>query len=171
MSQKRRKARSKKTHSAQSSPWLIMAFALILGGTVGVGIATLSTPDANAGTPITVWKSPTCGCCSKWVEHLENHGFTVTVHDRRDMDTIKRDFDIERQHQSCHTARVDGYLVEGHVPASDIHRLLAERPDIRGLAVPGMPMGSPGMEGPRKDRYDVVTMGKDGAPETVFSQH
>jgi hypothetical protein len=113
---------------------------------------------------VTVYKSPTCGCCVKWVEHLEANGFTVEQVDRTDMATVKQKQGLPRMLASCHTGVVDGYVVEGHVPAQDVKRLLAERPEgVDGLAVPGMPVGSPGMEqGDREDPYNVVAFSRDG---------
>ena len=121
-------------------------------------------------TEITVYKSPTCGCCNQWIDHQEDNGFSVIKKDMRDVNAFKADYGVTPRLASCHTAVVDGYVVEGHVPAADIRRLLAERPAVRGLTVPGMPMGSPGMEGPRKDPYDVLTFDGQGNT-TVFSRH
>lgn len=120
--------------------------------------------------PITVYKSPTCGCCIKWVRHLEDNGFKVEAINRKDMSVIKSENGVPRRLASCHTAIIDGYVIEGHVPAADIKRLLKERPDVTGLTAPGMPMGSPGMEGPRQDRYDVLTFTREG-DTTVFSRY
>ena len=119
---------------------------------------------------IMVYKSPTCGCCKKWIKHLETEGFNVTTKDMRDMKPIKRQLGVQPQFQSCHTAKVGKYFIEGHVSASDIKKLLKEKPDIKGLSVPGMPMGSPGMEGHRKDKYDVIAMDKNNKA-TVYSKH
>lgn len=104
--------------------------------------------QANAGEAptMTVYKSPTCGCCQKWVEIMEAEGFTVVTEDVADMSVVKAEHGVLSNLQSCHTAIVDGYVIEGHVPADAIEQLLAERPDVTGLAVPGMPVGSPGME-------------------------
>lgn len=124
-------------------------------------IVALTWNTASSPT-VVVYKSPTCGCCAKWVEHLEAAGFTVEVHDRTDMAAVKAHYGIGQNLGSCHTAVVDGYLVEGHVPATYVAQLLAERPAIAGLAVPGMPMGSPGMEGAYRDAYDVVALDKAG---------
>lgn len=118
---------------------------------------------------ITVYKTPTCGCCTAWVEHLREHGFEVETHDLPRLDQIKARYGVTRELESCHTAVVDGYVVEGHVPADLIERMLKERPQIAGLTVPGMPMGSPGMEGPRKDPYDVLTFDRDGKT-TVYDR-
>lgn len=119
---------------------------------------------------IMVYKSPTCGCCNKWVDHLKDSGFEVKAFNRNDMPQVKQQLGVAPPLQSCHTAIINGYVIEGHVPASDIQRLLSEKPAIHGLTAPGMPMGSPGMEGPRKDRYDVLAIDKQGKT-TVFSQH
>ena len=130
---------------------------------------------ADSGKPaelesITVYKSPSCGCCSKWVSHLQDNGFEVEAINRNDMNSVKLDAGIQRQLASCHTAIIDGYIIEGHVPAADINRLLKERPDVAGLTVPGMPMGSPGMEGHRQDNYEVLTFTKSGETK-VFSRY
>lgn len=122
-----------------------------------------ATPEAAQGTPqVTVYKSPTCGCCAEWVDHLRENGFAVIVHDQDDLSAVKTANGITPRLESCHTGVVDGYVVEGHVPADLIARLLTERPDIAGLAVPGMPGGSPGMESAPKEAYQVLAIGKDG---------
>jgi hypothetical protein len=121
-----------------------------------------------AGTPITVYKSRTCACCAKWVDHLRASGFAVTVRDEEEMDRIKDELGVPQPLRSCHTAVVGSYLIEGHVPADDIRRLLAERPKVAGLAAPGMPDQSPGMAEPgAKPRgYDVLAFQADGASRT-----
>lgn len=111
---------------------------------------------------ITVYKSPTCGCCSAWIEHLEQNGFAVKAYNSDRMGEIKQALGVAPRHASCHTAEIDGYVIEGHVPADQIRRLLRERPEMAGLSVPGMPMGSPGMEGPRKDPYQVLLFDRTG---------
>lgn len=119
---------------------------------------------AGAAQPvIEVYKAATCGCCKQWVKHLEANGFTVKAQDVADPGDYRAKFGIADQHASCHTARVQGYAVEGHVPASDIKRMLGTRPEAVGLAVPGMPMGSPGMEGAHSDPYEVLLVKKDGS--------
>lgn len=143
------------------------AFRTMLVLVVGLSAAACSRP-AEAGTPITVYKSPTCGCCKNWVDHLEQNGFDVTVVDQADVAPVKRLHGVPDALASCHTGVVDGYAVEGHVPAEVIRRLLAERPAVKGIAVPGMPAGSPGMEmGDRKDPYEVYTFDENG-PRDVF---
>ena len=121
---------------------------------------------------IDVYKSATCGCCSKWVEHLKNNGFTVRTTNREDLAEFKASHHVPRRVQSCHTAVVNGYVIEGHVPAFDVQRLLKERPAIIGLAVPGMPIGSPGMEiqGRGVQPFDVIAFDKDGQTR-VFASH
>ena len=119
--------------------------------------------DAELPT-VLVYKSPTCGCCNGWVEHMEAAGFTVDARDVRDLMTVKRDGGVPPQMSSCHTAIIDGYVVEGHVPADQVKRLLAERPEGAGIAVPGMPIGSPGMEGPNPQPYQVLSFSHDGQP-------
>lgn len=154
-------------------PCLIRTGCLLLVSLILAACKPSAEPvsAAAAGPLVEVWKSPTCSCCSKWVEHLKANGFKVEVHNEGQMNPLKTKLGIPQGLASCHTARVDGYLVEGHVPASDIKRLLAERPNGRGLAVPGMPIGSPGMEqGDRKDLFDVVLFG-DADQRQVFSKH
>ena len=120
---------------------------------------------------ITVYKSATCGCCSAWIEHLQENGFEVTFENVTNLSVYKQKADLPYGLGSCHTGFVDGYAVEGHVPAEDIKRLLTEKPDIRGIAVPGMPMGSPGMDfGSRRESYQTLSFTRDGNTE-VFAEH
>jgi len=118
--------------------------------------ALASVADQDLPT-VLVYKTPTCLCCNGWVEHLQAAGFTVDARNVSDIMTVKRDGGVPPQMSSCHTAIIDGYVVEGHVPADQLKRMLAERPDIAGIAVPGMPMGSPGMEGPGAKPYQVLS--------------
>jgi hypothetical protein len=132
-----------------------------------------SSPVARkALLPIDVHRSPTCGCCMKWVEHLRDAGFQVRVHEHDDMQPIKLRLGVPDSARSCHTAKVGDYFVEGHVPAADIKRLLADKPAARGIAVPGMPLGSPGMEVPdgTVQPYEVQLVGHNGASQ-VYSRH
>lgn len=130
----------------------------------GANPASPVVADARLPT-VTVYKSPTCLCCSKWVAHLEAAGFPVEIRERIDVQPIKEEIGVPPAMGSCHTAEVDGYFVEGHVPAEDIKRLLAERPEAEGLALPGMPSGSPGMEHPsgRVSPYTVHLVARDGS--------
>lgn len=122
-----------------------------------------ATKAADPAPMVTVYKSASCGCCGKWVEHLKDNGFSVTVHDLQNLEPIKERYGVPPRLASCHTATVNGYVIEGHVPAADIRRLLAEKPKVKGLAVPGMPVGSPGMEqGNAKEPYDVVSFDERG---------
>ena len=123
---------------------------------VAAGARSLLPRQASAATTVTVYKSPSCGCCAKWVDHLRAAGFTVVVHDTDNLDEVKTDFAVPRQLASCHTAKVGTYVIEGHVPADLIAKALREHPAIAGLAVPGMVAGSPGMEGGAAQHYDVV---------------
>jgi len=140
--------------------------------------ATVDSPaaggaPASAEAPvITVYKSPTCGCCSSWVDHVKAAGFAVDVHDVDNLSDIKADAAVPANARSCHTAIVGGYAIEGHVPAATIQRLIKEKPAIAGLAVPGMPVGSPGMEVPGQpaDRYDVIAFTADGKT-SVYESH
>lgn len=145
-------------------------WSIWLGSLVAVlGALSLLLTQQTVAADIVVYKSPTCGCCGKWVEHMEKAGFSVDVENMSDVAPIKRELGVPGRMQSCHTAEVGDYIVEGHVPADLVKRMLDEKPDIRGLAVPGMPMGSPGMEGPRKDPYNVIAIGNDGRLE-VFAR-
>lgn len=137
---------------------------MIWGGSLAtvLGVLVLLVTQQSVAADIVVYKSPTCDCCGKWVEHMEKAGFSVDVENRRDLAPIKHELGVPGRMQSCHTAKVGDYFVEGHVPAELVKQLLADKPDIKGLTVPGMPMGSPGMEGPRKDPYNVIAIDKDG---------
>ena len=120
---------------------------------------------------IHVYKSPTCGCCTDWVDHLKENGFKVEVTETNNLNPIKIDAGLTPSLASCHTAFVGDYVIEGHVPANDIHRLIAQAPKAKGLSVPGMPAGSPGMEvGGRKDHYQVL-MFNDSGQTKVFAEH
>lgn len=125
----------------------------------------LTTPAPSALPALTVHRHPSCGCCGKWMEHMRGAGFSVTVNEVDDVAAMKDALGMPLEHASCHTAQVDGYLVEGHVPASDVQRLLRERPDAVGLVLPGMPIGSPGMESStgRNAPYTVMLLHRDGS--------
>ncbi len=129
-------------------------------------LATVTLVAQSSTPTLEVFKSPTCGCCSKWVDHAREHGFTAKVTDMPDaaLDELKTKHGIPRTAQSCHTVLVGGYVVEGHVPAPEVKRLLKERPAIKGLAVAGMPLGSPGMEvaGQKPQTYNVISFDKAG---------
>ena len=143
-----------------------IALALALAATLGA----VAAPQTAAPPAVLVHKSPSCGCCKAWMTHLKESGFTVTGKDMDDVQPIKAELGVPANLGSCHTAIVDGYVIEGHVPAADIQRLLKERPRIAGLAVPGMPAGSPGMEGGRKDAYEVIAFDAKGKT-SVFAKH
>ena len=115
--------------------------------------------DSAEEKVVTVHKDPSCGCCSGWMQHLQKAGFSTKVAETTDMDAVKKRFGVPADLVTCHTAEVSGYVIEGHVPADAIKRLLAEKPNAIGLAVAGMPVGSPGMEGGKPERYEVVLFG------------
>lgn len=141
-------------------------------GAVAVPFAFRTPLALAAGLPTAVIHSdPLCGCCGAWVEHLAEAGFPVEVRETSEMNRIKARLGVPGDLASCHTAEIDGYIVEGHVPADAIKRLLAERPDARGLSVPGMPIGSPGMEVPgvEDDIYDVILFGPSG--QSAFARY
>ncbi len=147
---------------------------LLIGGMFILAVGVLSACNkSEAETPlptVMVYKSPTCGCCHKWVAHMEEAGFPVETKDMVDVTPIKEQYGVRPDMRSCHTAIVDGYVIEGHVPAADVKRLLKERPDVTGLAAPGMPIGSPGMESARPEPYDVIAFKTDGG-QYVFAHH
>jgi hypothetical protein len=130
--------------------------ALVLGAACLLPAGTLVAAEDPV---ITVHRDPSCGCCSGWVAHLQKSGFVTEVLDTRDIDAVKTRLGVPDDLAACHTAEVSGYVIEGHVPAAALKRLLAEKPGATGLAVPGMPIGSPGMEGGTPEKYDVVLFG------------
>ena len=149
---------------------------LLLTGAAALGLAASGLVQAQvapAATGIEVWKDPNCGCCQDWISHLEQNGFKAKVFETGN-NAVRARLGMPQQLGSCHTALVQGYVIEGHVPAQDIQRLLKEKPQALGLAVPGMPIGSPGMDGPayggRRDRYEVLLVLKDGSTR-VFNSY
>lgn len=147
----------------------VLAAALTLS--TGLGYAALSGA-ADSKPAVVVYKSPTCGCCSKWIEHMKASGFDVKSTDIDDVTSIKKQYGVPLEDQSCHTALVEGYVLEGHVPASAVKKMLKDKPKVVGLAVPGMPVGSPGMEVPsgQVESYNVVAFDKAGK-STVYEKH
>lgn len=133
-------------------------------------LAALFAPAALAAGALEVYSDPSCGCCGAWVDYLRTQGYAVTVHQDQPVAAVKARLGMPPGAMSCHTAVIDGYVVEGHVPVGDIRRLLAERPDAIGIAAPGMPMGSPGMEMGVPERYEVVLIGRDGSTR-VYATH
>ena len=131
---------------------------------------TAASGGRASDSTLVVYKTPTCGCCKAWVDHMRESGFAVEVHDLGDLTAVKNEAGVPDELRTCHTARIGGYVVEGHVPAADVKRLLAERPAVAGIGTPGMPVGSPGMEGVYRDRYDVLTFGGTEKPR-VFASH
>jgi hypothetical protein len=155
---------------------MIRVRALLLPVFLAAALAAVSTAQpaprpAGARVPITVYKTATCGCCAKWVDHMKAHGFEPAVQDLRDLSAVKMELRVPASLQSCHTAIVDGYAIEGHVPADAVTKLLAQKPrNVAGLAVPGMPIGSPGMEqGAQKDPYEILAFDRTGKI-TVFDK-
>lgn len=141
-----------------------------------LGLVLSALPAAACAKPakaaqLTIYKSPYCGCCGAWVEHVRANGFDPVVRDMEDVTPIAAKAGVPDEARSCHTALIDGYFVEGHVPASDIRKLLRERPNARGIAVPGMPIGSPGMEqGGQRDPYDTLLITGNGSSK-IFMKH
>ena len=141
--------------------------AVLLGAAVAaLGGPALAAPEKR----LVVYKTPTCGCCTKWVDHLQANGFKVVTQHRDDLTPLRQQHKVPQQVTSCHTALVGSYVVEGHVPAADVKKLLAEKPKVKGIGVPGMPIGSPGMEGPSPQRYNTLAFTEDGKT-TVFASH
>ena len=147
--------------------WLATTLPLLTAGALPFAV------NAAAPTPVEVWKDPNCGCCQDWVDHMQANGFAVKVHDIGN-NAVRARLGLPQKLGSCHTALIGGYLVEGHVPASDVRALLQQKPDALGLAVPGMPIGSPGMDGPayggRKDSYAVLLVARNGSTR-VFKNY
>ena len=152
-------------------PSLVVGAALVAGLTyfavTDTHLFSNSTQASNLSSAqlaanelnITVYRTPTCGCCEGWVEHLQQHNFNVTdmVKPEAEIQAIRQKYNLPRALTSCHTAEINGYLVEGHVPVEDVQKLIAKKPDITGIAVPGMPIGTPGMEmGDRKESFEVI---------------
>ena len=145
---------------------------MLVAGVATAGVVFAMQPPANAvvaASVVTVYKSPTCGCCSAWVDHMKQAGFEVRTVDMDDITEVKQASGVPIRLRTCHTALVDNYVVEGHVPADLVKKLLAEKPAVTGIAVPGMPMGSPGMEGATKDPYQVLLFDKSGKT-SVFAK-
>jgi len=140
-----------------------------LAAFAGAGLA-----GAKAGVPVEVWKDPSCGCCKDWIAHLEANGFQVKVHDSGN-NAVRAQLGIDRKYGSCHTAVVAGHAIEGHVPAADIQRLLRDKPKALGLAVPGMIVGTPGMDTPayqgRRESFDVLLLARGGGGASVFRHY
>lgn len=145
---------------------------MAIGAMFVAGCTRAAEPAGRTGPLVTVYKNESCGCCKAWVEHLQQAGFAVQAHDLDNLGPIKERVGIPVAMGSCHTAEVEGYFVEGHVPAPDIQRLLREKPTAKGLTVPGMPAGSPGMELPsgKTQAYDVFLIAKDGT-RSVYEHH
>ena len=138
---------------------------------IAAPLALIACVQSAAAATIDVVKSPYCGCCNQWIEYLRHEGFEVRVTETEDVTPTARRLGVPDALRSCHTASIEGYAVEGHVPAEDIRRLLAERPDAAGVAVPGMPIGSPGMEqGDTRQPYETILFRRDGR-RTVFARH
>lgn len=156
------------TNKAQIASRWIVGFAV--AATMFMFFAVRPSAGAEVGAEVGVYKSPTCGCCEGWVAHMKRSGFTVKPHDVSDVARIKTSNGVPSRLWSCHTSLVGGYVIEGHVPAADIQRLLRERPEIMGLAVPGMVAGSPGMAGVSKDGYQVLSFDKNGNT-AVYANH
>jgi len=140
----------------------------VMGAAAAIVTTVAAAPPAR--TELVVYKSPTCGCCNKWVDYLRKQGFTVVAHDTSGMTAVKAEMGVPDALSSCHTAIVGGYLIEGHVPAADIERLLKEHPKVVGLAVAGMVTGSPGMEGGTPEHYKVMAFDAKGKT-TVFASY
>jgi hypothetical protein len=150
----------------------LFPIVLALAAVVSLGAAAGRSPNTASRdkvSVITVYKSPSCGCCGKWIEYLRANGFEVKVQDLDDLSEIKAASGVPRQLQTCHTAVVEGYVIEGHVPVDAIHSLLHDRPKVAGIAVPGMPVGAPGMEGSPVQHYDVIAWDKSGKT-TVYAK-
>jgi hypothetical protein len=163
-------ARSKGPSGKAASPARRrVLFALGAVAVAGGGGFLLLKPTPSMAEEVVVYKDPSCECCGRWARHMRRNGFAVTVHNVEDMGPVKSEAGIPEAMESCHTAFVGGYSVEGHVPASDVKRMLAERPAIKGLAVPGMPMSAPGMDSPEGEPYTVLAFDAEGGTRIFAS--
>jgi hypothetical protein len=142
---------------------LFLALALVLGAG-GAWAQASSMPKA------TLYKNPQCGCCELYAKYLRSNGFDVTVRQTNDLATIHREGGVPEQLESCHAMFVDGYAVYGHVPVEHVRRLLSERPPVKGITLPGMPVGSPGMPGPKTETFVIYALPKDGSAPTVYAK-
>ncbi|GMR17760.1 MAG: hypothetical protein BMS9Abin33_0153 [Gammaproteobacteria bacterium] len=151
---------------------VVLTGMIVLAGAVTAWTNREANADTNktARPTVVVYKSPTCGCCKKWVEHLKENGFQVSSENVDDLSAIKKRYGIKENIRSCHTAIIGQYIVEGHVPAQDIKRMLREQPGIRGISAPGMPLGSPGMEVEISKSFNVLSFDKSGKIE-IYSKH
>lgn len=159
--------------------WMFGGGAAVLVGALLVGGGLFGADDPSRDTPavfaraasaedaplVTLYKNPTCACCADWADHMRENGFEVDVKDGADLAKVKEQHGVPLSASSCHTAVVDGYALEGHVPADVVHRLLAERPEVAGLAVPGMPLGVPGMPGEGLKSFDILSFRADGGTQ------
>src|SRR3989338_3517880 len=145
---------------------------VLLGAMLVVGLILISGCSQNQNNPanpdapssvVTMFKSPTCGCCGVYAQYMKREGFSVDVKDVNNMDKIKKDYNIPANLQSCHTTKVGDYFVEGHVPVEAIEKLMSEKPDIAGIALPGMPQGSPGMPGNKNQQWIIYSINRDGS--------
>ncbi|MCC5884710.1 MAG: DUF411 domain-containing protein [Halomonas sp.] len=149
----------------------VTALSMLSATALALYLALAPGTSPQAGPVVEMYQDPNCGCCTDWADHLREEGFEVRQHKTRDMRSVKIEHGVTPELSSCHTALVDGYVIEGHVPAADIKRLLEERPDVVGLTVPGMPHGSPGMETGRYDDYAVLTWQHEDRTPAIFSEY
>ena len=172
MNQKKTKSTVPSTLKKTSHRWKLMKFSSVTAIAMIAVIAAIWSfkPEPSISAEITVYKSPWCGCCGKWVEHMRGAGHKVTIRNTDNLDAVKKMARVPEHLQSCHTAMIDGYIVEGHVPPKDIKKLLTERPKVAGISVPGMPSGSPGMESSAPEPYNVILFGKDGK-ESIYARY
>jgi hypothetical protein len=166
--------KKRKTSNPKSSPSLSFTrrralFVLGAAAVVGAGGSLLMTPSPTEAEEVFVYKDPSCVCCGRWIDHMRQNGFSVTVSDVDDMTPIKFKMGVPEAMESCHTAQIGDYVVEGHVPADDIKRMLRERPAIKGLTVPGMPMSAPGMDSPDNEPYAVLAFETTGRSRVYAS--
>ncbi len=147
---------------------MITRRTFIRGTAAALVLGAFGRAGAQARPLVSVYKNPACGCCGEWVGHMRANGFRVETHEIADVTPVRRRYGVPDELASCHTAVVGGYAIEGHVPASDVQRLLRERPKVRGLAVPGMVPGSPGMDGPPRP---YATLAFDGSGSRIFMRH
>ncbi|MEX0931878.1 MAG: DUF411 domain-containing protein [Candidatus Paceibacterota bacterium] len=147
---------------------LIIAVVGIVGFMATESRSSEKTLSQGQGVAVTVYKSPSCGCCGVWASYMDKEGYTVDTKNIEDMSVIKRELGVPYELESCHTSEVEGYVVEGHIPNEAIQKLLTEKPDIKGIGMPGMPSGSPGMPGPKTSDFVIYEIMHDGTRGDVF---
>ena len=145
------------------------SLAVLTFAGIALGTAYAVSGTSSRAADVTLYKNPQCQCCEGYAEYLKQNGFTVTVKPTHDLTAMSRDAGIPDEFQGCHLAFIDGYVVSGHVPVNTVKKLITERPDIKGITLPGMPMGSPGMSGKKEEPFDILGVSKSGGVSGIYA--